>query len=172
VVDGNLFVNSWIDLDEAFWNFDGAEEDPEVVRIEVNAHQWAWDIRHPGVDGEFMTPDDIITLNEMTIPVGRPSLLQPGATDVIHSIYLPNLRVKSDMVPGVINKVVFEAKAAGEFDIACAQHCGVNHYLMKGLLRIVSSDAYEVWVKEGSANAERAYDPGDSEAHWGWKWER
>lgn len=171
VVDGNLFINSIRDLDQAFWNFPKAEADGRAVRIEVNARQWVWDARYAGPDGRFNTADDIVTLNDIRVPVGVPIIMNLAASDVIHSFYLPNLRVKQDAVPGTINHLWFEAKETGEFDIACAQHCGVNHYRMKGRLTILTLPEYREWARQASAAAKRAYDPDDAEAHWGWAWE-
>jgi cytochrome c oxidase subunit 2 len=179
IVDGNLFVNSMMDLDAAFWNFKSPESNPKAVRIEVNAHQWAWDFRYPGEDGEFNTADDIVQLNEMRVPVGRPIILQIASVDVIHSFSLPNFRTKIDATPGHINHLWFQATGTGDFDIACTQHCGVNHYKMKALLTVMESDAYETWAAEMSAEGTRRYQEavrnGSSERFqqslWGWKWE-
>jgi cytochrome c oxidase subunit 2 len=170
VVDGNLFYHSTKDLSEAFWAYDRAEGHASPVRIEVNAHQWAWDARYAGPDGKFNTQDDIVTLNDIRIPVDTPVIFQLASTDVIHSFYLPNLRVKQDAIPGNINRFWFQATKTGDVDIACAQHCGVNHYKMKGTLRILSRADYDRWAKETSANSARAFDGSDNEAHWGWDW--
>ncbi|MEK6606487.1 MAG: cytochrome C oxidase subunit II [Myxococcota bacterium] len=171
-VDGNLFVNSTRDLKEVFWNFERVEADPRAVRVEVNAHQWAWDFRYPGPDGRFNTADDIVTLNELRVPIDTPVLLQLGATDVIHSFYVPNLRVKTDCVPGSLSRVWFQAKETGEFEIGCAQHCGTHHYKMRGLLRVVAQSEWEAWHREASAIASRAFDPSDERAQWGWPWRK
>jgi cytochrome c oxidase subunit 2 len=171
VVDGNLYVTSMIDLDQVFWNFKLPESHPRAVRIEVNARQWVWDARYAGPDDEFNTPDDIVTTNDIRVPVGVPVLINLAAVDVIHSMYLPNLRAKQDAVPGVINHLWFRAKETGEFDIACAQHCGANHYRMKGKLTILDGRDFEAWARQASAASERAFDPNDAEAHWGWRWE-
>jgi cytochrome c oxidase subunit 2 len=170
IVDGNLFVNSMIDLDEAFWNFEKAESHPGAVRIEINAHQWAWDARYAGKDGVFATSDDIVTLNDIRIPVGVPIIFQLRAVDVLHAFYVPNLRQKIDVVPGNTTHLWFQAKETGVFDIACAQHCGVHHYKMKGQLTIYSPVDYLAWLSEAQANALVAYDPADTMAHWGWAW--
>jgi cytochrome c oxidase subunit 2 len=172
VVDGNLFVNSVLDLGQAFWNFKKAETDPKVVRIQVNAHQWAWDARYAGPDGKFNTKDDIVVLNNIRVPVDTPVILQLASTDVIHSFSLPNFRVKQDAVPGMVNPMWFQAKQTGEFSIACQQHCGVNHYQMKGVLTVLPRDEYEAWAREASAQAVRAYDANDTRAHWGWEWRK
>jgi len=172
VVDGNLLVNGLLDLDQAFWNFEGAQAHPGAVRIQVNAHQWAWDARYAGPDGTFNTADDIVSLNDLRIPVGRPVIMQLASTDVIHSLSLPNFRVKQDAVPGMVTRMWFQAKDLGEFDIACAQHCGVHHYKMRGQLTVLSDADYEAWAAQASALSQRSYDPQDKPAHWGWDWER
>lgn len=170
VVDGNLFYHSVKDLSEAFWNFDDAAAHPDVVRVEVNARQWAWDFRLAGPDGKFATSDDVVTLNDLRVPKDRPILLQIGATDVIHSFYLPNMRQKIDAVPGHINLMWFQAKETGEFDIACAQHCGTNHYLMKGKLTVLESTDFDAWAAQGSRISQLNYDSNDTASHWGWEW--
>lgn len=173
VVDGNLFVNTLIDLGDTFWNFKKPAEDPRTVRIEINAHQWAWDARYAGADGKFNTADDIVTWNDVRIPAGVPVYLQLASTDVVHSLYLPNFRVKQDAVPGQVNRLWFQAKpeAVGqEFEIGCAQHCGTNHYKMRGVLTVLSEEQFKAWAAEASVNAQRAYDADDPAAHWGWAW--
>ena len=172
VVDGNLFVNGLSDLRHAFWNFEAAESHPEAVRIQINAHQWAWDGRYPGPDGLFNTPDDIVTLNDLRVPVDTPVIVQLAATDVLHSFSLPNFRIKQDAVPGTITRLWFQAKKTGVFEIACAQHCGVNHYKMKGRLTVLPKAPYAAWAREASALSAAAYDPNDKAAHWGWLWQR
>src|SRR6185436_17986471 len=109
-----------------FWNFAKAEATPGAVLIEINAHQWAWDARYPGPDGKYNTADDIVTLNDIRIPAGVPIVFELASTDVIHSFWLPNLRVKQDAMPGMINKMWVMAKPEerGQVDIACTQHCG------------------------------------------------
>jgi cytochrome c oxidase subunit 2 len=172
IVDGNLFVTSMIDLDEAFWNFAKAETHPEAVRIEINAHQWAWDVRYAGSDAEFGTADDIVTLNDIRVPRGVPIVLQLRSVDVIHSFYLPNLRQKVDVVPGSTRHLWFTAKEAGEFEVACAQHCGVHHYKMRGVLTIYEPDRYRAWLAEAQENARVAFDAADTLGHWGWRWDK
>lgn len=172
VVDGNLFVHTLIDMERYFWNFAAAEERADTVRIEVQAHQWAWAARYPGPDGKFNTPDDVVTLNDVRVPVGAPVLIQLAAVDVIHSMYLPNFRVKRDAVPGDITELTFQPRTAGEYEIACAQHCGPNHYKMRGVLTVLPADRYGEWLRTVEAEARRGYDPDDAEAHWGWEWRK
>jgi cytochrome c oxidase subunit II len=170
VVDGNLWYNATVDVNEVFWNFAGQEQKPDVVRIEVNGHQWAWDARYAGPDGKFNTADDIVSLNDIRVPVDRPVVIQLASADVIHSFYLPNLRIKQDAMPGLINRLWFTAKVPGQYDIACAQHCGTNHYKMKALLTVLPNDEYERWAKEASVNGSHAWNADDKDAHWGWDW--
>lgn len=172
VVDGNLFVNSTWDTYTTFWNFDKAGSNQKALRIEINARQWAWDVRYAGPDGRFNTADDIVTLNDLRIPNNAPVLVQLAATDVIHSFYLPHLRVKTDAVPGMINRFWFQATKTGRYEIACAQHCGIAHYKMAGVLTVLPEDDYVAWAARASANSARAYDAEDTRAHWGWPWER
>jgi cytochrome c oxidase subunit II len=170
IVDGNLWVDSTVDVNGIFWNFDKVDADPNVLRIEINARQWIWDARYPGPDGVHNTEDDPIITNDIRIPVDTPVYLQMASPDVIHSFYLPNLRIKQDAVPGMINRMWFQAKETGEFDIACAQHCGANHYKMKGTLIVMPKEDYAVWAKVASDDSKRVYMAEDTEAHWGWKW--
>jgi cytochrome c oxidase subunit 2 len=172
VVDGNLLVNGLADIDDVFWNIDRANADPRAVRIEVNAHQWAWDVRYAGPDGTFGTADDVVTLNDVRVPVGTPVVIELASTDVIHSFSLPNFRVKQDAVPGTITRLWFSAKELGQFDIACAQHCGVSHYKMRGQLTVLPPDGFAAWLEQSSQLARRGYDPDDNGGHWAWSWER
>jgi cytochrome c oxidase subunit II len=169
-VDGTLFVSTLADMNHVFWNFAAAEARPDAVRIEVQAHQWAWQARYPGPDGRFNTPDDVVTLNDIRVPVGAPVVLQLASVDVIHSLALPNFRVKQDAVPGTITKLTFHGRTPGEYEIACAQHCGPNHYKMRGILTVLEPERYREWLSAAEADARRAHDPEDAEARWGWDW--
>jgi cytochrome c oxidase subunit 2 len=140
------------------------------VRIEVQAHQWAWNGRYPGPDGKFNTEDDVVTLNDLRVPVGVPVIVELASVDVIHSMNLPNFRVKRDAVPGDLTRLTFKARTPGEYEIACAQHCGPNHYKMRGVLTVLPMERYRDWLRVAEADARRGYDPEDAEAHWGWDW--
>ena len=185
VVDGNLFYNAMKDLDEAFWDFDGAtargwhyEDGADAVnhggtlRIEINAHQWAWDARYTGPDGKFGTPDDIVTLNDIRVPENKYVYLQIASSDVIHSFSLPNFRVKQDAMPGMINHLLVQTAedSEGEYDISCAQHCGAAHYLMKGKWTVHSQSDFDAWAAEASHRSELAYQESNVDSHWGCDW--
>lgn len=169
-VDGHLFVSTIRDMDQVFWNFAEVDRRPDVVRIEINAHQWAWVARYAGPDGRFGTEDDVVTTNDLRVPVGQPVLIQLASTDVIHSLYLPNLRVKRDAVPGMVNGLWFQAERTGQFEFGCAQHCGPNHYKMRGVLTVLTREAWQQWLREFSEVAQRGFDPDDQAAHWAWPW--
>jgi cytochrome c oxidase subunit 2 len=170
IVDGNLWYNSTVDVNGLMWNFTKVQNDPSALRIELNARQWIWDARYAGPDGKFNTDDDILATNDIRVPVDTPIYLQLASPDVIHSFYLPNMRIKQDAVPGMINRMWFQAKETGEFDIACAQHCGANHYQMRGILTVLSKEDFKAWAAMKSDDAKRIYDESDAEAHWGWQW--
>ena len=168
-VDGTLLVDSYLDLDQVLWKFPRADEHP--LEVEIMAQQWAWNIRYAGPDGRFDTPDDIVTLNDLHVPVGRPVVVHLKAKDVVHSFYLPNFRVKQDAVPGLETRAWFVAKIAGTYELGCAQHCGVSHYRMRGLVTAVSAADFDDWTRAQAAVAAAKYDEDDPEAHWGWPWQ-
>ncbi len=172
VVDGTMLSHAFVDVNDHLWNFPMAERTPGAIRVEVNAHQWAWDFRHAGPDGKFNTADDVLVMNELHVPVGVPVVLQLAATDVVHSLYLPNFRVKQDAVPGTITRVWFQAEKPGEYEIGCAQHCGPNHYKMRGKVVAMPRAEWEAWMALATEDARRAFQAGDSSAHWGWDWRK
>jgi cytochrome c oxidase subunit 2 len=167
-VDGTLLVDSYLDLDQSLWKFPPPSAHP--LEVEVWAQQWAWNIRYAGPDGKFGTPDDIVMLDEIHVPVGRPVVLHMKSKDVVHSFYLPNFRVKQDVLPSAETRLWFAAKRTGVFEIGCAQHCGVSHYKMRGLLTVEPTEAFDAWLAAAAAEAARKYDEDDVEAHWGWPW--
>ena len=172
VVDGTLFTKSFVDVGQVFWNFKGVEEDPKTLRLEINARQWVWEGRYAGEDGKFNTADDIVRLNDLRVPVGRPVLMQVAAADVLHNLYIPQLRIKTDAVPGSITQAWFEAKNPGIYEIACAQHCGINHYKMRAMMTVMPEAEFEQWLELAQRDAKSLYSEEDAEAHWGWTWNK
>ena len=154
VVDGYLLVKSTMDL-RTLGDWQKAASAKNSVHVEINARQWAWDTVQPGSDGRFATDDDIYQSGELTVPVGRKVAIQLGAIDVVHALYIPNLRIKIDAIPGRIGKVWFQATEAGDFEIACSQHCGVSHYRMRAVLHVLPPDQYDAWLAAASVDAER-----------------
>ncbi|RIK85233.1 MAG: cytochrome c oxidase subunit II [Planctomycetota bacterium] len=126
---------------------------PEIpFTAEVTGRQFNWDFRYPGKDGQLYTADDIVrTDGNLYLPYGEEVLLKINSADVLHSFFLPNLRLKQDVVPGMEQKMWFKAKESGSFDIVCAELCGWGHYKMKGRLHLLPRTAYEAKLAEMEA---------------------
>ena len=150
-IDAVAVVRSGSGLRIGFWHM--PDDDPRAVRVEVTAQQWAWTFRYPGGDGRFNTADDIVTLNELRVPVDRPISLQLTSKDVVHALYLPNFRNKVDAIPGTVTRMWFQPRETGLFEIGCAQHCGAWHYKMRGELTVMDADAFARWLDRAAADA-------------------
>lgn len=138
---------------------------PENAQIvEITGQQFQWVFRYPGPDGVLGTTfdpalidsinnfigldrsdpagaDDIMTINQLHVVRGRPVHATIRSTDVIHSFHLPNFRIKQDAVPGLGVDIWFTPTTAGEFEIACAELCGLNHFAMRGFLTVHEDQA-------------------------------
>jgi cytochrome c oxidase subunit 2 len=120
---------------------------PDIpVTVEVMARQFEWRLRYPGKDGKLHTRDDIHVVNDLHVPVNEEVLIDLQSMDVLHSFFLPNLRVKQDAVPGMSQGVWFRALEPGEYDLVCAELCGWGHYKMKGRLTVQSRAQFEDWL--------------------------
>jgi cytochrome c oxidase subunit 2 len=122
--------------------------------VEVVGRQFEWRLRYPGRDATLGTPDDLFLVNDLHVPVDEDVLIQLKSMDVLHSFFLPNLRIKQDAVPGMKIPVWFKATQTGQFDIVCAELCGWGHYKMKGRITIESRKDYERWLEEMYARQE------------------
>ena len=145
-----------------------ADPQGDVVSIEVTAQQFLWNVRYPGPDGVFGATDrglvddttnplgmvktdpagadDIITINDIAVPLGRTVRVRLHSKDVIHSFFLPNFRVKQDAVPGMSPEVVFVPTRLGDYELACAEVCGLAHYRMRGFFHVLEEPAYRDWL--------------------------
>jgi cytochrome c oxidase subunit II len=168
-VDVTLAVRASRDLSDRFWRYPDTQSD--ALRVEVMARQWSWTFRTAGPDARFGTPDDVVTLNQLNVPVGRPVYLKLRSKDVVHSLYLPNFRTKIDAIPGTTTRLWFQAMEPGQYEIGCAQHCGVSHYKMRGVLVARTPQDHQGWLTRAEVDARLRYDPADTEAHEGWPWE-
>jgi cytochrome c oxidase subunit 2 len=82
-------------------------------------------------------------------PAGRAVKLRLRSKDVIHSLFLPNLRFKQDAVPGMAIEIWFQPNQPGTYEIACAELCGIGHYRMKAALTIDNSqDSFDTWFRQ------------------------
>lgn len=124
-------------------------EHPDQI-IGIKGRQFVWEFTHPGRDHQLGTPDDIQTLNQLTVPVHAKIVFQLESEDVLHSFWVPNLRLKQDAVPGRMIKGWFEATKEGDYVIACAELCGSGHGIMKGTLHVLNQEDYQKWQNENS----------------------
>jgi cytochrome c oxidase subunit II len=127
--------------------------------VEVVGRQFEWRLRYPGRDGSLGTPDDLFLVNDLHVPVDEDILIQLKTMDVLHSFFLPNLRIKQDAVPGMKIPVWFKALETGEFDIVCAELCGWGHYKMKGRITIESRADFDAWLEKKYALQEQTAPP-------------
>ncbi|MFM7845345.1 MAG: cytochrome c oxidase subunit II, partial [Planctomycetota bacterium] len=111
---------------------------------------------YAGKDGKIGTPDDIQGVNDLHLPVNEDVVIQLKSMDVLHSFFLPHVRVKHDAVPGMKQFVWFKANKAGVFDIVCAELCGWGHYKMRGKMTLESRDQFDTWLAKQYADQERA----------------
>lgn len=119
------------------------------ITAEITGRQFNWDVRYPGADRELNTPDDIIrTDGDIHFPVDEEVLLIIRSQDVLHSFFLPNLRMKQDVVPGMEQYMWFKGTEVGSFDIVCAELCGWGHYKMKGRATFESRESFEKWLAQ------------------------
>jgi cytochrome c oxidase subunit 2 len=168
-IDVTLALRASAHLRDRFWNYPDA--DPNALRVEVTARQWAWTFRTAGPDGRFATPDDVVTLGELHIPIGRPIYLKLRSKDVVHSLYVPSFRTKIDAIPGSTTKLWFQAQEAGRYEIGCAQHCGVSHYKMRGWVIATPEDEYRAWLARAETDSRLRFDPADTATlQEGWDW--
>lgn len=169
----------------------------EATVVRVVGQQFAWNIHYPGPDGIFGAgdpslvdeesnplgldssdpagKDDVTTINQLHLPVNKPALVELSTKDVIHSFFIPEMRVKQDAMPGMQFPVWFvptvttaemkEKKGDPEFsyEIGCAQLCGLGHYRMRGFVTIHSQEDYDSWMAE---RQEELAGGGDEDDFW------
>ena len=143
----------------------------DAMLIEATGQQFAWNIRYPGKDGVLgrtnhliasqdnpiglvkedpASADDVLLLNQLYLPEDKPVRVQVRSMDVIHSFFLPNFRVKQDAMPGMTIDIWFTPTQAGDFEIACAEHCGLGHYRMRGQVHVVPAADFDKAVAEAA----------------------
>jgi cytochrome c oxidase subunit 2 len=118
----------------------GLRDVPEgAIEINVIGQQFSW---------IFIYPNDKVTENELVVPKGKPIKLNITAEDVNHSLFIPAFRIKMDAVPGMDTYTWFFADEIGEYDVLCAEYCGVEHSAMVAVLSIVPDSEYRAWLAE------------------------
>jgi cytochrome c oxidase subunit 2 len=146
------------------------QAEANAVHVEVTGMQFQWYFRYPGPDGKFgvakpeledasaggeaalgldpkdpASKDDVVS-GVMVVPVNREVEVILRAQDVIHSFFVPAMRFKQDAVPGLAIHMHFTPIETGEFEIACAELCGLGHYKMHGILKVVSQEEFDKWL--------------------------
>ncbi len=125
---------------------------PEAdLHIGITARQWNYIFTYPGPDNKLYTADDVI-INEQNsslhVPINKNIVFDLRATDVVHSFFVSNLRLKQDAIPGRTITRWFNATKEGTYDIVCAEICGVLHSMMRNYLVVESEEKYDAFVQE------------------------
>jgi cytochrome c oxidase subunit II len=118
-----------------------------AMDIYVVGKQWMWKAQHT---------DGAREINELHVPVGRPVRLIMGSEDVIHSFFIPDFRVKADVIPGRYNTLWFTATKPGRYHIFCTQYCGTKHSNMIGWVTVMEPADYQTWLSGGSSGGSMA----------------
>jgi cytochrome c oxidase subunit 2 len=121
--------------------------------VRIISQQWAWTFVHAGPDGKLDTDDDIRTVEDLNVQVGRTYTYELHSRDVLHSFSVPVFRLKQDAIPGRAIYGWFTPTHAGSFDIQCAEICGFGHGLMPGRVHIRAADDHRAWMTTATAAA-------------------
>jgi len=113
---------------------------PGAMEIDVVGKQWMWKIQHPEGNRE---------IDQLHVPLGRLVKLTMTSQDVIHSFFLPEFRIKQDVVPGRYTTEWFQADKIGSFHIFCSEYCGTSHSRMVGNIVVMSPADYQTWLTQG-----------------------
>jgi cytochrome c oxidase subunit 2 len=114
---------------------------------QVTARQFQWMIRYPGPDGRLNTEDDLHTVNDLHFVKRTDALIYLKSQDVLHSFFLPQMRIKQDAVPGLTIPVWFDSEKAGSFELVCAELCGWGHYKMRGMVTVHETQReFDEWM--------------------------
>ena len=142
----------------------------DAMVFEAVGQQWQWGFRLPGRDGvlgtantRLISPDNpfglnsndpfgrddiIIESNEVHLPLGRPIKVVLRSKDVLHDFFVPQIRARMNMVPGMVTYFWFTPARTGKFDILCGQLCGVGHYTMRGTVVVEPEPAFRAWLSQ------------------------
>jgi cytochrome c oxidase subunit 2 len=152
---------------------------PAPLTVEVTGMQFAWYMRYPGTDGRFghtrpelidpslgglsavgvdssdpAAKDDVVS-STLLLPVNREVELSLRAVDVIHSFFVPEFRLKQDAVPGLNTRVRFTPTKLGDYELGCAELCGLGHYRMRASVRVVPQEEFDQWLAKREAEKAR-----------------
>jgi cytochrome c oxidase subunit 2 len=164
VVTGAVFITLALLGQRVWWNLHMQPAPANAAQVRVLAQQFQWNFHYPGADGLFgrtdprkisdesinyiglddtdpAAKDDAVT-QTLISPVNRPIELTLSSRDVTHSFWVPPLRFKQDAVPGLDIKVHFTPQKIGQYEIACAELCGQQHYKMRSYMLVLPDDEY------------------------------
>ena len=127
---------------------DTLRADPNATVVKVTGVQWSWSFEYPPIDGVTVISD------ELHVPVGKQVLLQMTSKDVIHSFWVPEFRVKQDVVPGRITELHITPTREGNYMVRCAELCGTSHYDMEKPVFVSSQGEFDAWMQEQKEIAE------------------
>jgi len=114
--------------------------------VRIIGQQWAWSFVHPGPDNQLDTADDIKTVDDLFVEVGKTYVYELQARDVLHSFSVPAFRLKQDAVPGRVIKGWFKPTRTGRFDLQCAEICGIGHGVMAAAVNILTPEQHAAWM--------------------------
>jgi cytochrome c oxidase subunit 2 len=158
----------------------------EASVFEAVGQQWQWTFRFPGKDGVLGTvdsrqinpdnpfglnPDDpfgrddiLVESSEVHLPLGRPIKAVLRSKDVLHDFFVPQIRAKMDLVPGIVTYFWFTPTRTGTFEILCAELCGVGHYTMRGAIVVDEGPAFDAWLSQQPTFAQLMAEAGPAPA--------
>jgi cytochrome c oxidase subunit 2 len=162
VVLGVMSRGLWLDIKDPT-HF----PDPDLELI-VTAKQFEWNVTYPGADGQLETDDDFTVRNQLRVPVDSNIRITLRSEDVIHSFYVPEMRLKQDAVPGMDIPAWFQATTTGQYVIGCAELCGIQHYSMDASFYVHTAAEWQQWNAQqqraaagGAATSVAAADEGE-----------
>ena len=122
-------------------------DDPDAMPVWVVGKQWMWKIQHANGRRE---------IDELHLPLGQRVKLVIATEDVIHSFWLPAMRLKQDAVPGRYTSITFTPTRVGTFDLRCTEYCGTDHARMGGTVTVMTPQAFAHWLERGTSEPDMA----------------
>jgi cytochrome c oxidase subunit II len=146
-----IILDEWVSIENAEpWQHIKVDRPTEGIQIGITAQQFNWVFHYPGKDQILWNENDTKNPDVLVVPINTNILFDLQARDVLHSFWVPSLRLKQDAIPGRIIKGWFNATKVGEYDIACAEICGTGHSQMSATLKVVSKADYAIFLEESS----------------------
>ena len=120
---------------------------PNAMEISAIGRQWMWKFQHPGGQWE---------INDLHVPAGQPVLVNMISQDVIHSLYIPAMRIQMETLPGRYTQLWFNSNRPGVYRLFCSEYCGTDHSVMDGLLTVMEPAAYTQWLARAGTSSSLA----------------